>query len=457
MINKILEEYKRRRSNYYKNFFIACSSKCEMKRLFCREIDKKGYLEAISQYCDKMKCSEVYDDVVSSVSSYWKNNGIESNNNLKFSKSFKNLYLFRLAVERRLYADSHVQEIKDINLLKYLLLFLDESSNRIFTDFEGLKKVLDEMSITKNEMADLMLAIIDANNRRLKREDYLLPINKAAILESKKNGLTKSLIKDYVEFNVIDFFDDYYIVMRKRLKKRINQINTEFPVDTSFIEAKSEIVMNLMDGADILDDGVKNQLLACLDYFSCSSIYTTLASRRARAIKQQEEALRKEEKMTNQENKEVYVKEENVGLSRKEINSYSRKLNSVYDFDNNKVLKVLTMDEIISCVAIMNKINADTKTINKFLQTAEKALRQNPIMAYMEMLEKMRYTIKSDTTISFIDELETLVEEVYASSSDEEKCIQLIDEIDEYIRLINNEMGNDYTYEYDKARKILEV
>lgn len=456
MADIIKDEYRKRRLNFYKKLLISTGEAVESHNLVHKRIiDRTNFLTGVLKFSKKIHIDDYYDELVKDLETYWKVNKVEVKDGPK-NKLISTLYFIALVTNRWAFSDHNVDEVYDINLIKNLDDFFSEESNIIFTDFVNLRLLIDDMPLSKNDKSDLMLEIIRLNDKRFKSGSYSVPVNKEAILETEQKGFIGTILKDLVRFNVVDCFDELNLPFYKKLTKKVNKIKEESPFDVSSIENACDTIMSLVSNADILDDDVKEKLESSLEQLSCSYVYKTLASREIKAAKQQTLVEERQEKKEQEKVQEVPVAPKKKMLSKKETNKILRKVKEVYDFDTTECKKFLTMDEIINIVASLMKINASSETISEFIYSAEKMLRQNPIAAYYELLDKVKTTITSDIPLSYVDEIELLIEELYKNASDEEKCISIIDDINEYVKILNYSLGEDYSYELNKAKKLVE-
>lgn len=456
MVDLIKDEYRKRKLNFYKKLLIATAEAVESHSLVHkRVIDRTNFFAGVKSFCEKIHIEDYYDEFVQALENFWKVNKVEVKDGPK-KRLISYLYYIALVTNRWAFSDRNAGEIYDFNLLKNLDDFFSEESNAIFVDFVNLRLLVDDMPLNRNDKSDLMLEVIRLNDSRFKSGSYSVPVNKDAILEDEQKRFLTPLLKDLAKFNVVDCFDDLNLPFYKKLNKKVKKIKEENPFDVSLIESACDAITSLVFNADVLDDDVKEKLESALEQLSCSYVYKTLASREAKAVRQQAIADEKREKQEEVQVQEIPVVPKKKMLSKKETNKILRKVKAVYDFDTAECKKILTMDEIISVVASLMRINANSETIETFIYSAEKMLRQNPIAAYYELLDKIKSTVTSDILLSYIDEIELLISELYKNAADEEKCINIIDNINEYIKLFNYSLGEDYSYELEKARKLVE-
>ena len=84
-----------------------------------------------------------------------------------------------------------------------------------------------------------------------------------------------------------------------------------------------------------------------------------------------------------------YVKDKQIKqmMPKKKINLITKELKKYFDFDNMVAIKPLSLDEIIYCIALLTKISAEQKTIDRFLLLVGKLnKKENPISCYGDLL-----------------------------------------------------------------------
>ncbi len=452
MINKLKQEYKKRRYEYYKNYIIELSKKTESKRFpIGKIIDKEMFMESLDKFSLANNLEDILPDIAKAVYSYWDSENIGESKKGK-SKKIKNLYSLAFSLNVIPFAQDYRDELYDLNLLRNLISFLEGTKDIVFIDFGDLEELMETLPLNKNEKADLMIEIIKKDEQLFKSGNYDIPVNTEAILDATKNPLIVFIIEELVKFNAIDFYEILNVPFYKKVKKAVDKVKENNPIDVSFIETKCLIIVSLLDKGNIFDDIVKEQLLSCLDYLGCSYVYKYLVAKEIKASKKESTPLQQQRITKTERNQTPQVDL----MPRKEINSILRSVKEVYDFENDICLKLLSMDEIIYYVSCLIKINADESVIERFIRTSEKLLRQNPIGAYFQMLDKMQSVLSKDYEVNYMDEVENLINELYKNSSNEEKCVEIIEEIDNYIKLINNSFGNDYSYEISKAKRLVD-
>lgn len=447
MINKLKEEYSKRRFSLYKKTMLNTIETVESRK----SINRKIYIDAIKSFCEKLNVNEYYECLVEEVDSYLRHNNITNTFKTKPYKVLFSLYKFTMAVERWRIVSNDPTIASELNLFNRLISFFKEDNKTLFIDFADLNELLDTIAINKNEKADFILEIIRLNSERFKSGDFIRPLNIAAIDVHFKHPLYKPIVNELADYWMLDNIDDAKVPFLKSIKKRIKKIDDKYPILVEEIIENCSNITSIINEGNVLDDEVSASLLSSLEYLGVKHIYNVIISRAKKEIKQ-----------ANLENKQFSpkkcVSEETVkpAFSKKDINKIFREIKEVYDFDNETCKKLLTMDEIIEVLSKLIIINADKRTIDKFLYVAEKNLRQNPVAAYSELLDKAKTTISDESALLYIDEAEKLIEDLYQNAASEEKCIQIIEELDRCIRLINNSLANDYTYEYNKAKKLIE-
>ena len=117
---------------------------------------------------------------------------------------------------------------------------------------------------------------------------------------------------------------------------------------------------------------------------------------------------------------------------------------------NMKVKKILSLDEIIYCISLLEKLSADSKTIDKFLMLTNKERRkQNPIYVYIELYDKL-INSNNKEILNLVNTINYELSKMFICSNEQYKEIK--DNILESIKYLLNIV--DFEYEKSKAKII---
>ena len=351
---------------------------------------------------------------------------------------FKSLYNLVIKDEKQL--------VSDCLFIKDLIEFL-EGKVRMFYDFDGLREFLDNADFSLKEKADIVVQIVTKNSDIILSEDFNTSCDddlKAKevrdvflsvadfVLDNKDAGKESSSLNSPAGDLIDDLLSKYQIDIEKFQKYCANVINCHN-------------IANFVRGNSISDADFFNSL-SKLGFEDISGIL--IGRRKKKEEKKSKQAFR-EENITAK--KVVSSKKPTRQLSKKEQNKILNEIKRVYDFDNDMCLTTLSMNKIIEYTSKLMLINADKKTIERFLLSFEKRLRQNPINGYRELMGKMRYLITDELTLSYVEEIEaTLDKLVYEVDLKKE-----LESISEYLKVVNSIIDSNFTYEYSRAEELL--
>ena len=141
-------------------------------------------------------------------------------------------------------------------------------------------------------------------------------------------------------------------------------------------------------------------------------------------------------------------------ITKKEQRKIIKELETYFDFENMKPIRLLSLNEIVYCVYLLMKNSSDTEIINNFITLSIKRLRkENPLYVYNNLYDKFKYFKDKYQIENIMESINREIEKIFICS--DEEYIQIKYVMSEYIKFILNEIGNNFDYEKEEAAKIM--
>lgn len=311
-------------------------------------------------------------------------------------------------------------KISQINCYKSYINILTNKNTKgkIFVqkDFKFISSILfKNTNLNTMEQFKILISYIesDLNLLSVDEESMTFEINCYGIMQEKDNKLVEICINsEMVE------------LVKSINEVRKHYINKNDNFDTNDIE----IVVN-------------NLKKLCVDDILCEKI---------RYVLEKEIAKR------NKGNLSCNIKFE-TEEDRREIEKTKRKmqkeLKTYINVKNMKPLRILSMNDILYVGSLLKKLNYSVEIIHNFFKQCETMIiEQNPIFAYIQLYDKLKYYAERYCLLNELDESEQYFNELFLSSAEDytiykdfikEKLSQILDFVPK-------------TYEYE-MKKVLEM
>lgn len=456
MQQKLQDEYMKLRLKFYKKVVINASfyiEKIISNRI--KSVDRKVALKSLKKFTVKYNLEDYYEELVKTLDNHWKQEGVRIICDSK-SKTLESRYTLFFNIQKFETANSESDEIFKINFVRHLLEFFEEDNNYLFLDFDLLRDFIDDISINKKEKANLILEIAKINADRYKSGNYKIPLDRDVLLNSNKPRVLGMFISLLVDFNMIDELENHKSKLARIIYKKAKKINDEYSsFPSTVLNACVDISTSV--ALDLSDSDVEERLLSGLEALDFLEVYRSLILNQSTSLKQDEAVQTSETVEEVKEEPENSDKKQEFVLSNREAKFLSRSLNKVYDFEKHRCLVNMSMDKIIECVSKMIILKMDEETINKFIFACEKRLKRDPLFAYMESLDKMKSLIRDESGLGYLAELEKTLKYLITLDSESVLYKEGLELASHYVKLINNQIGENYSYEYNKALELINM
>lgn len=450
------DEYMKLRLKFYKKVVINASFYIEkIISNQIKSVDRKVALKSLKKFTIKYNLEDYYEDLVKTLDNHWKQEGVRIICDSK-SKTLESRYTLFFNIQKFETANSESDEIFKINFVRHLLEFFEEDNNYLFLDFDLLREFINGISINKKEKANLILEIAKINADRYKSGNYKIPLDRDVLLNSNKSRVLGMFISLLVDFNMIDELENHKSKLARVIYKKAKKINDEYSSFPSTV-LNACIDISTSVALDLSDSDVEERLLSGLEALDFPDVYRSLILNQSTSLKLDEVVQTSEIVEEVKEEPEKSDKIQEFVLSNRESKFLLRSLNAVYDFEEHRCLVNMSMDRIIECVSKMIILKMDEETINKFIFTCEKRLKRDPLFAYMELLDKMDSLIKDESGSGCLAELKKILKSLITLDSESELYKEGLELASHYVKLINNQIGENYSYEYNKALELINM
>ncbi len=337
-----------------------------------------------------------------------------------------------------------------INWLEDSMLAIEK--HIIFNDFAALDNFLFKMPTDKIDVLSVLFKTIERNIA-------------AGILSDNVKILEKAepTIKNHELFQLIGRAQ-YYIsrCLSNDNFKGTNQANTvcelisNFSIkeqldERLFVEAHKVIKQHYFDKENIdLDD--LNKIKDALKNLGASNKLIGLVSF---LLKKQIEKSNKVNQKVNLKVEKTTIKPQiQTNISRREYNKIYHELMTYFDFDNMKIIRPLSFNEIIYSLRLLRKINFDSKLVELFLMKTEKELFKsgvNPVLQYLNLKDKMLYYSGNEEMEMILEDIEIEFKKLFICSNEEYEKAK--NNIADDIKMALDLMPKNYEYELSLAMK----
>lgn len=317
------------------------------------------------------------------------------------------------------------------------LLCKEKNNNeliQLFTDFEILSDYLMMSDLSQSEMFYIIITAIYANSS--------LPV------------FTK--IKDEETYNAI------YKNTKKKLEKRLSRAQKKGQIATSIN------IIKKLKGLDKIRDVHNSCNIVMQHYFEKQDCYdyqdVDILMKALADLKIANEVLKKvrrvlvkplKQSKATEEIKEIsFSREQNSNLlADKEYKKLKKELSTYFDFQNEKVIRKLTQQEINHCLDIFVKLGEFDKMIS-FLSfvddTLERGQVKNPIAYYVIIYNKLKYYEEKLGIQERLKNIEDCLKEMFICTN--EDYIFWKNQVETELNDIIQLLPTNYEYEIDQAK-----
>lgn len=319
-----------------------------------------------------------------------------------------------------------------------------ERDSKVFTDFDMLSKYLILSNLSTKDRLNVIILFIEKNistgiidedtkylNPKLLKSYNLKKFNKSRLDEILYNGEINLLLQqDDSKLNSNEIKKKYELlsVLGKDYISS-NIIKNNILVKKHYIDIEGNCTEY-----DI--DKLINALLGLgVDESICKDIKNMLKKDLDNSIAKSSRKMTKEVGIISDYSNDREIK--------KELRNY-------FDFYRMEAIKPLSLKDRIYCVSLLVKLNADMEKIIKFLRISECDYnKQNPIVLYNQLYEKLKYYEEKYNLSNELNELEQYFSEIFIADTDDYEFWK--SSIEENLNRVLKLIPRTYEYELDKA------
>jgi len=373
----------------------------------------------------------------------------------QFDFKFRTLSGISNKVISLVYIDQHRLNLKEEYLkrklykdYKSIINASKEESKDFFINFNFLSKELEESGLSAPNLFEIILSFVK-KNLKVFNEKQMNPIPDVEKIRNHKfKRISKKRIAHILDNDMLGDFlaEDYPTKKVKELKTFIEQN----PLDISHYVKNCEIILQHYENPNGLTkediDSIYFALMELkVDEKLCRKIKTFLSKG---LVTDRKEKTNVKPVQVVKEIKEVKT------LSKKQTNLIIKELQQYFDFEKMKPTKTMTLNEIIYCISLMIKINADEKNIDNFLKVIEKENRkQNPIYLYANLYNKLMFYKNRVEVYRILNDIDEELQKMFICSLEDYDKIK--SSIMENMKYVLNYIGNNYEYEKSEAKKMV--
>lgn len=325
---------------------------------------------------------------------------------------------------------------------------------RIFMDFDEISILLEESGLKIQEKLDVICYLIEKNLDIY--NDYSVVLDYNDLKQIKIKGMSQIEFKDFLSGKEFDNF----------LKTDIEKLTEE---ELQFRERLTEKMRTKKEEnhAVIVQEAIKRHFIDKRNTYDENDLAITLKSFRIIGISQDicvtfAYSLRKEMKKRNKatmkepEVKTTLKKEEKT-ISQREYNRIFREIQGLYDIQNHKVIKPLSLEEIIYLVSLLHKIKVQESEIIKCIRMINKAgysIYENPLAQFTAYYSKMLQCSENKEVNDALNSIIDYMKELFVPESQRDYSFWKT-EIAEELKNIMPILNQNYQFELEEGKKLV--
>lgn len=445
MIEKLYEEYFRRRLTLYKNSAVKAASELRFVGY-----NWEGITEAVREILERERLEFFFNDIKAALNKYWKENnlkcsGVNSNaQNRVVSLSFK-MHLGKILGS----SEESRKEIFKYNIILTVIHLLEGKTNELFLDFENLNDVLKECPFNKIEKINLLSEIARLNLALYKSGDYEMPFDIRNLETTRCSKIAKFFIETVAGVYAYKDIKEINSIINRQIRKKMQKITAANPVNLDKYMEDFKIISDIENiKLDTLEE--KEKLKHALENMGFSDLYFVL-EKKYQSKKHKLEANLVQPISSPIRKSPVAKKTEALSLSKRESNNLYKRIQEVYDFSNNQCLTALKTDEIIAYTVDLIRIGANENTIKKFIIAAKKKLKATPTLYYQDILDRINKLNIESKNPEDLENLKIIIGDLLTIKQNKEDYEELLSMAKEYLDLIEFNQQDLYTYEINEA------
>lgn len=325
--------------------------------------------------------------------------------------------------------------------------------NAVYSNFKELSELLVKSELNTRERFDIVRYLLEKNlcttsiyTKFMSYEDFL---------NLKLNGMTQKQFREFLlgkDFVKIFKSEDAKLTEEElEFKEKITSYLIAHQVANSFIVAQNSIKRHYIDKLAFYNEkdilvttkafriiGISSELCESFEYLMKKEVQNRSKTNSAVKIKSCEQESSKEK------------------MSQKEYNHLFRIVESYYDIQNQKVIKPLSLDEIIYLVSLMYKLNISETEIIKFIKTINKDglnAYQSELAHFNAYYEKMISCSDNDDVKNALTSIKEYMQEMFIPENNNDYLFwknEIANEMKTVIPILNQ----DYVYELNEGRKL---
>lgn len=401
----------------------------------------KKLSDYISDY-RKNICHMIYDKYLTEARSL-----VVNNESISLEKA-KSLAL--RSVKNKYANDERIDYIFFLDIFKDVLQYTEQEWKEnlvIFSEFNMLSKFLLQSPLNVKESLNIVLYLLD--KEIFNQNEF--------IIDFSDHNVEEMTYEEFVYYKIYEKYNELLNYEDEKLSEQELQIKRYLLVKKGEKESFKRVIIEAyrikyyyFDKIDTFNETDLERIIAS---FERLGIEPGLCQAFAHLLNKKVQK-RKDKEIKFFEGK-IEVKKDNK-LSSKEYNKIFKEIESYYDIQNHRIVKFLTLKEIIYLVSLLYKINVDENEIKKCIQVlsrCDSTAYENPIVYFSEYYEKMVFYSDNNELRKSLESILEYSQELFMPQSDDDYRFWK-EAIGEEMKFAKHIIRNEYQYELEKGRKL---
>ncbi|MDE5630032.1 MAG: hypothetical protein K2I70_00380 [Bacilli bacterium] len=345
-----------------------------------------------------------------------------------------------------------------MHILRGVIDYMNLEEPQIFLELDKLADALKYINLQVNSQIKIFSYIIGVNSELSHDlDDSTFVPNVNALVDYEYKYMDQTELRTIFSEHRFDAFMEDEEYENKRGKEEVKRRYEETKLDFT---ARQQACITLdallsRDYADLTEDDYKS-IVECMNEL----FFGHIAYRVVKILKKNKEIVSNgdtSEKTKDQEETKIEEKVvEKSKIKQRELKSVYHEIGKLYDLENFKAKKTLALYEIIYILSLMYSIHMNEEVIAKFLTSEmHKYQKNNPFVIFYESYDKFASLSDNPNIKKHLEMLEYILTDFNLFICSNEKYAETKQMVDEEIKAINDLIGNDYTYEKERAKKLL--
>ncbi len=354
------------------------------------------------------------------------------------------------SVKNKYANDERIDYIFFLDIFKDVLQYTEQEWKEnlvIFSEFNMLSKFLLQSPLNVKESLNIVLYLLD--KEIFNQNEF--------IIDFSDHNVEEMTYEEFVYYKIYEKYNELLNYEDEKLSEQELQIKRYLLVKKGEKESFKRVIIEAyrikyyyFDKIDTFNETDLERIIAS---FERLGIEPGLCQAFAHLLNKKVQK-RKDKEIKFFEGK-IEVKKDNK-LSSKEYNKIFKEIESYYDIQNHRIVKFLTLKEIIYLVSLLYKINVDENEIKKCIQVlsrCDSTAYENPIVYFSEYYEKMVFYSDNNELRKSLESILEYSQELFMPQSDDDYRFWK-EAIGEEMKFAKHIIRNEYQYELEKGRKL---